>query len=134
MKRAIFVPLLLVMMLCFANEGWCRAVPIDEPSTAIHAKVTQAQVRDAIIRAGTNIGWQMWEDSPGLVMGTTQQRSHTVNVAIPYDTNRFTIKYHSSVNMMEGKAGPRTIHRNYNRWVERLNNNITAEIAKAGLR
>jgi hypothetical protein len=49
-------------------------------------------------------------------------------VAIPYDQRQYTIKYHSSTNMLE-KEG--TIHRNYNRWVERLDRNIAAEILRA---
>ena len=127
MKWAIFVPLMLVMMLCFASEGWCRTAAIVEPATPIHVNLTPAQVRGAILRGGSNIGWQMREERSGVVMGTVQQRSHSVTVEIPYDSKQYTIKYHSSVNMMEG---PGTIHRNYNRWVERLNRNIAAEINK----
>ena len=131
MKRTIFVSLVLVIMLGAASAGWCRTAAIVEPSTTIHGNLTNAQVRDAILRGGVNIGWQMREEKPGVVMGTVRQRQHTVTVEIPYNEKEYSIKYHSSVNMMEG---PGTIHRNYNRWVDRLNQNITAEIAKTNLK
>jgi hypothetical protein len=128
-RRIIFVPLVLVMALCFAAEGWCRIVDTLEPTTPIHNKLTLAQVRDAILRGGTNINWQMREEKPGEILGTVNQRQHSVTVRILYSQKQYSIKYHSSVNM---KAGAGTIHSNYNRWVERLNRNIAAEIGKAG--
>jgi hypothetical protein len=104
-------------------------VPIVRPVTSLapYGKLTSAQVRDAILRGGTNIDWQMREETPGVIMGTVTPRGHSVTVEIPYDEGQYTIKYHSSVNM---KAEKGYIHRNYNRWIDRLNRNIVAEIRK----
>lgn len=129
-KRVTLILLSLVVVLCVMSLGCRKRAPITEPSNlslSAYGTFTQEQVRDAILRGGTNIGWQMREEKPGVVLGTWIARSHNVTVEIPYTDKGYTIKYRSSVNMREGQG---TIHPNYNRWVDRLNRNIAAEVGR----
>ena len=132
MKRNVLILLMLTLVLCFSGVACQRkgVQPIDRTNTAIPAfgKFTKNQVRDAIIRGGSNIGWQMREEKPGLILGTWATRENSVTVQIPYTEKEYVIKYHSSVNMLDNNDG--LVHGNYNRWTERLNRHITQEISK----
>lgn len=130
MKRTIPVLIVLTLTLCFAMAGCRKGVPIIEPSNpslSSYGNLTRNNVRDAILRAGSGIGWQMSEERPGLIIGVWQARQHSATVEIPYSNKEYAIKYRTSTNLLEGEG---TIHQNYNRWVDRLNRNISAELAK----
>jgi len=48
-------------------------------------------------------------------------------VQIPYSETSYSIQYKSSTNLQE--SGGRTIHRNYNGWIQNLNRGINAQLA-----
>jgi len=134
MKRYVLVPTVLVLtvlVFALASPGHAaRNVPIQNYGNAnlsAYGKFTAAQVGDAIIRGGASIGWQMNKVSPELITATITERRHSVTVEIPYSAKEYTIKYRNSVNM---RAEGGTIHSSYNRWVERLQRNIDAEILR----
>jgi hypothetical protein len=87
---------------------------------------TQEQVRAAIIRAGSALGWQIKDESPNVLVGTLVLRDHTAVVEIPYSTTSYSIKHRSSTNLDE-RGGK--IHKNYNSWVQNLANGINAQLA-----
>jgi hypothetical protein len=97
-------------------------------SISAYGKMTPNKVRDAILRGGAKIGWQMAEEKPRLVVGSWVAREHSLTVEIPYTAGEYTIRYRSSVNLDE-KDG--TIHPNYIRWIDRLNRNISSELSSA---
>ena len=82
----------------------------------------------AIRRAGAGLGWAMQDVAPGRFRGTLNLRGHQAVVDIPYDTQRFTIRYAGSTNL---NASASTIHPNYNGWVQNLQQAI---IRESGLR
>lgn len=129
MKRTALLLLTVIFALAFFNVGCKRTVPIQtygNPSLSSYGNLSQTQVRDCIIRGGSKIGWQMMDEKPGVVVGTWKTREHSVTVEIPYSTQSYTIKYRSSVNLL---AETGEIHRNYPRWIDRLNRNINAELS-----
>jgi len=132
MKRYLLVPTVLVLTvfaLVFASSGHAaRNVPIQNFGNANVSGLTAAQVGDGIVRGGTSIGWQMNKVSPQLITATVNERRHSVTVEIQYSAKEYTIKYRDSVNMRAEGGG--TIHSSYNRWVERLQRNIDAELAR----
>ncbi|GGG34166.1 hypothetical protein GCM10010964_22650 [Caldovatus sediminis] len=85
---------------------------------------TLAQRANQIRRAGAGRGWQMQEIRPGLIRGTLVLRDHLAVVDIPYDAQRFSIRYADSRNLLYDGA---SIHRNYNSWVQNLANDIVAQ-------
>ena len=131
MKRTVLILVSVLLILAFGSMGCKRTVPIQSygnASVASYGNLNSSQVRDAIVRGASNIGWAIESDSPGLLTAKLATRQHTVIVEIPYSTSSYTIRYKSSINML---AEGGEIHRNYNRWVERLHRHINAELAKA---
>jgi len=86
-----------------------------------------ADVRKAIGAAGATLGWQIVDLKPGLAQGTLNLRNHTAVVEIPYTATSYSILYKSSVNLGEGGG---EIHRNYNGWIQFLDNGIKAELTR----
>ena len=104
-----------------------RNAPIlSETGADFIGRASLAQRSDQIRVAGARLGWIMESQRPGLIRGTLNLRSHQAVVDIPYDTQRFSIRYVSSSNLdYDGGA----IHRNYNSWVRNLQNAIMAQPA-----
>lgn len=101
-----------------------RTAPIQEGVGEFIGPGTLSQRADQIRRAGAGLGWRMEQQGPGLVRGTLNLRTHQAVVDIPYDTQRFLIRYVSSTNLdYDGQV----IHRNYNSWVQNLQRAIMAQ-------
>lgn len=110
----------------------CTAQPIynvtDSPlATPSGRHATAAQVRSAIITAGTSLGWRIVDAGPGRLEGTLNLRTHLAVVEIPYSATSFGIVYKRSENL---DASGSTIHRNYNGWVQNLERQIRAEVSR----
>jgi hypothetical protein len=118
--------LLLVMALAACNTVPIMNVDKAAVSGASGKPLTDDQVKGAIIRAGSGLGWQMTETGPGNISGTLMLRTHTAVVSIPYSSSQYSIIYKSSTNLDE-KDG--NIHKNYNGWIQNLNKGINAQLA-----
>ena len=123
--------LLIAALLAFTAA--CTSRPINNVSgdvvLATPGKSAKTEdVRDAIVRAGTALGWKMQPAAPGVVAGELGvANKHWVNVDVQYTATAYSIVYRSSTNMKE-KNGE--INRNYNAWVENLNNAIRRELLR----
>ncbi|MDB5752832.1 MAG: hypothetical protein JWP65_3253 [Ramlibacter sp.] len=118
----------LVFALALAG---CNTMPIqnvsDAPVTsASGTPLSNEQVRGAILRAGSTLGWQMRDDGPNKLMGTLQLRGHMAVVEIPYNSRSYSVKYRSSTGLDE-KDG--NIHKNYNGWIQNLTRGINAQLS-----
>jgi type IV pilus biogenesis protein CpaD/CtpE len=125
--RALVIAALLVSIAA------CTSRPINNVSADVvlstPGKTAKSDdVRDAIVRAGTGLGWKMNAAAPGVVAGGLGvANKHWVNVDVQYTATGYSIVYRSSTNMKE-KNGE--INRNYNAWVENLNNAIRRELLR----
>jgi hypothetical protein len=104
----------------------CRTAPIlnvkDAPvNVPAGQKDSLATVENAILRAGNGLGWQMKVEKPGLIVGTLNLRTHMAVVDIPFTATKYSILYKNSVNLEQQGD---TIHKNYNGWVENLDQAI----------
>jgi hypothetical protein len=122
---------LLVATLA-VGQAACTSKPIlnitDAPVTTSTGKAAQsAQVRTAIVNAGTSLGWVMVETSPGVMQGTLSLRSHTAVVEIPYSATKYSIRFKSGTNLNERDG---EIHKNYNGWIQNLDGKIRSEISR----
>ncbi len=88
---------------------------------------TMEGVEKAILRAGLTLGWQMAPKGPGLVEGVLNLRKHQAIVDITYDTKTYNITYKNSTNLDFNPAN-RTIHSNYNGWIQNLDKGIRAQV------
>jgi len=89
------------------------------------------QVKSAIIAGSAR--QRIWTVTPvknGVMTAMLNVRNkHTAVVDITYSATGFSIKYRESNNLLYEKDenGVDQIHRNYNRWVQGLRQNITQE-------
>jgi len=104
---------------------------------------TATDVKKAIIRAGTTLGWQMYAEKPGNVVGTLHIRVHTAVVDISYDANSYSVAYKDSdLLKYHQETGPEytdkdgnthikktpMIHKNYNVWIKDLDRAIKLQL------
>lgn len=115
------------LALAGAGLAACRTAPIqNQVNGEFIGRGTLAQRADQIRRAGASLGWTMESRGPGLMRGTLNLRDHQAVVDIPYDTERFSIRYVGSSNLNYDGTN---IHPNYNSWVQRLQRTIIAQPA-----
>lgn len=118
----VFAAILLLM-------AGCRSAPVHDvvaaPATTVKP-VALSTMESAIIGAGTGLGWRMIPRAPGQIEGVIALRDHRAVVTVNYDTKSYSIKYKDSSNLhYDGKS----IHKNYNGWVENLDRAIRTNLA-----
>ncbi|HGV3452137.1 TPA: hypothetical protein ACTW9I_000336 [Raoultella planticola] len=109
-----------------ALAGCARTAPVEQIQTTVGAGHTEAQVKQAILRAGVQRQWIMSQTAPGAIAAHQQARDHVVEVRINYSASGYSIHYVSSSNML---ASGGKIHKNYNRWVHNLDKDIQVNLA-----
>lgn len=109
----------------------CAPAPVqnvdNSPVNASNANYDLSDVTKAIQRAGTGLGWQMKEQTPGHIVGTLHLRTHMAVVDITYTLDDYSINYKDSTNLKYDAAN-NTIHKNYNGWIQNLTNAINAQL------
>ena len=127
--RAIAVCLALAAMVACRAGGQVYEVK-DAPIESAKP-LTLDQVQKAIIDAGIKQTWIMTPIKPGEMLGEFNIQSHQIHVTIPYTTKTYSILYKDSSNLRYDPV-KRTIHVNYAKWIERLDNEIKARLRMAG--
>lgn len=108
----------------------CRTATIMNPSVTLpETGTTEADVANAIKLAGARYGWEIVGDGPGLMTGTLRLRKHVAVVKIEYDANSYRIQYQDSERLLHQDD---RIHRNYNRWVNNLSEEIKNNLGMGG--
>jgi hypothetical protein len=120
----------LILAASFIVLAGCRAAaPIYDVVAApvVTSKpVTMEAVRNAIVMAGSGLGWRMEPRTPGTITGVLDLRDHRAVVEVTYDTKTYNIKYKDSSNLNYSGT---SIHKNYNGWVENLDKAIRIQLA-----
>ena len=132
-----FLLLLLIALLVF-SVGCRRTANVATPSGGAGAVVAQdsftaQDMRAAILKGCADKNWRAVEIDANTIEATTIVRGkHTVVVSIPYTAASYTINYKSSTNMnYKAKSdGTFSIHPNYNKWVNNLEQAIRMNIAQ----
>jgi hypothetical protein len=123
--RALLVAALLAVAGCGSRPVMNVTA---EPVVVTPGKTaTSDNVRDAILRAGSSLGWQMRPAAPGVIAGSINLRGHSANIDVEYNTRTYNIVYRSSTGL-DAQNGQ--IHKNYNGWIENLNNAIRRELQR----
>lgn len=130
-KLALATAVILTAATMTSHGACGRCAPIQNVADAavpsLSGKALSSdEVRKAIMRAGSTLGWQMNAGAPGKITGTLNVRKHTAVVEIPYSSRSYSINYKSSVNLNEEEG---QIHNNYNGWVKNLARSIDANLA-----
>lgn len=121
--------LLLSLIMALLGTAGCRTAPVKELNNQpVPRGVSMSQVGNAIESAGNSLGWAMKQEYPGMMTGKLFLRDHVANIEIPFSASQYSIRYKSSQNL---KYNPtkKTIHSNYNGWVQNLDNAIRTRLA-----
>jgi hypothetical protein len=119
----------LLLALPVAALAACgRQAPIRKAAASSRAAAAWPSVRWRSAAPGPGWAGAMPDVAPGRFRGTLNLRSHQALVDIPYDAQRFQIRYAGSTNL---NASPGVIHPNYNGWVQNLQ---AAIIRESGIR
>lgn len=125
MLKIIISALALVLV-----AGCSTSQPVmNMTNSQVPPSLSESDISRAILNAGVSKKWVMREERPGLITGHIQVRQHQANISIPYNTANYSINYVSSVNLDDKGKGK--IHRNYNRWINGLNQAIQLELNRA---
>jgi len=125
------VSLMLVLLSGCRAGGQVYEVKDAPIQTATGKELSLEQVQKAIIDAGIKQTWIMTPVKPGEMLGEYNVQSHQIHVTIPYTTKNYSILYKDSSNLRYDPV-KRTIHVNYQKWIERLDNEIKARLSAAG--
>jgi hypothetical protein len=111
----------------------CRTSPVYDVEkhgyATSKADYTNEDVKKAIQRAGSGLGWIISFDEPGHAVGTLYLRDHMAKVDILYDMEGYSITYKDSSNLdYDASDTPAIIHSNYNGWVQNLDNAIRTQL------
>lgn len=109
-----------------ALAGCARTAPVENIHTTVSAGHTDAQVKNAILKAGVQRQWIMNEAGPGVITARQQTRNHTAEVRINYSATSYSITYANSLNL---KASGGKIHKAYNSWVHNLDRDIQVNLS-----
>ncbi len=121
LSRTLLAAVLLVLVAaCSAPVHNVESVPV-----VTQRHITLEEVKQAIITAGTGLGWEMMPQEDGRITGRLDIRKHVAIVDITYTDEDFSINYVDSTNL---KYDGRLIHRNYNNWIMNLENRIQVTV------
>lgn len=125
MSKTIALALLIAVSVVACSSRPVRNVEYD-PVVTSGTPATMDALRQAIVRAGTGLGWVMTPAKEGEIEGRLSLRGHVAVVVVRYDTKTFSIRYKDStaLDYADGQ-----IHKNYNGWVQNLDRGIRASLA-----
>jgi hypothetical protein len=127
---------LLLLTLC-SLDAWPAATMDPAPEIqvpeSIGAHGAEVAIRSALVRRG----WGITKQEPGDIQAMLSKAgSWSVKIDIPYSNNTITINYLDSQNLDYGDTpeGGHVIHRNYNRWMAYLVQDIQKSFAEQSLK
>lgn len=127
-SRFVLLAGMIFSLLMFSNAAFAAPpliVNIENSPITSNQVLTIMDVERAIVQGCRVRGWQPRVIEPGHIEAVLYIRSHVAKVDIRFDTKTYSIKYKDSTNL-DYRNG--RIHRNYNKWVQNLNNDIQSKI------
>ncbi len=125
-KRTLGIFLAILVLSACTSAPLQNLQGVAVPEKADGTALTANEVRASVMQGCVSKGWTPREQKPGLIHCSINVRSHSAEVAIPYTTREYDIRYVGSTNLDDDGEG--RIHRNYNRWVANLSAAIQQEL------
>ncbi|WP_431855375.1 hypothetical protein [Azospirillum sp.] len=126
--RALFI----VLAAAVALGGCNRRQPIyrvtDHPIPAAARGLPAATIQQTIMEAAANRGWRVDWKAPGEMTARQAWKEHEAVVEIRYSHESYTIDHVSTTNLLEQGE---TVHRNYNKLVRALEDEIERRLYQA---
>lgn len=117
----IFLPLALI-----ACERYEQLRNIDNQPIVYNMPLHD--VETAILKAGVETGWVMTVEKPGVINALLNIRIHRATVSITFNEKTYSIDYIDSMNLLDENGN---IHKNYNLWVDALDQRIKYNLIEA---
>lgn len=104
----------------------CTTAPLKPAAPiSVPAGLSHQQVQQAVVRALEGRTWTLDNVGESVIDTTLHIRDHAVTLKIDYDTSQVSLHYVSSTNLnYRSHGGHPTIHRNYNGWVNFVEQDI----------
>ncbi|QKJ86707.1 hypothetical protein PMPD1_1757 [Paramixta manurensis] len=128
MKKISVIALVVIVS---ALAGCARTAPVLNVKHPITQHYSDNQVKTAILEAGLARHWVMTPTAPGVITGRLTQREHSATIRVDYSATQYNITYVNSENLL---AGHGDIHRNYNRWINNLDQDIQLRLSAQNLK
>ena len=93
----------------------------------IENQKSSKKVYQAIKEAGQSLGWKIHKIRPGVAQGKLLLRTHVAVARINYNRSHYSIHYLKSENL-KYDAEKKTIHKNYNGWIQNLEKAINIRL------
>ena len=125
----IFLATLVLIVGCISHGAPIRNIEGQPVSTNRAASLDE--IGNAIVRAGASLNMQMQKVRPGVInatyvpMGGAKQ-GLSATMEIKYDSKQYSINYKDSQGL---KYDGTNIHKNYNNWVQSLDNRIRVQLS-----
>jgi hypothetical protein len=128
----IWQKLTLTFAVVIAFAACNRMEPIynvegDAIPAGTQQKLSSEQVGKAIAKAAIEQGWIVSEVKPGLLHCTIKWKDHSAIADITYTKQDYNIELDSSQNLKESDG---MIHRKYNEYVHKLQNEIDKKLSQ----
>lgn len=130
-KLAVVFSLSLVLAGCFGREQPIYQVE-QRPMPTLAENLTMDEIKQVMITAGARRKWVIREEAPGHLVGTLAIRKHQAVVDIRYNKELYNITYRSS-QTLRYNAELKTIHRQYNSWVIKLERDLINALHSASI-
>ena len=126
-KNKLWITLMISSVLIL---GGCKLAPVHNVENAAISATMKTlsadQISEAIVRAGSGLGWKMHPDVDAKeVIGVLTLRKHMAKVRVNYTDEFYSIKYVDSQNL---KYDGENIHNNYNGWIQNLDRAIQTQL------
>jgi hypothetical protein len=120
----------LVMACTLAMAGCSKGVVVQNPAP-FAAAASPAATEQAILDALPRHNWSAESVEPGKIVGFLSVRSHLLRVDISYDDSNVVLAYRDSDHLNEerGEGGQVVAHRNVNKWMDTLAQDVRLAIA-----
>jgi len=124
--RALLLAPVLVLLMAAAPAL------VNPPPITVPAGLSEQVVAKAIRVGVAQRGWVLTRQDPGYVEATLHLRTHMARIGITFDTQSISIKYLESENLdYEVKKGVERIHRNYQKWISNVVQDINVQLQVA---
>ncbi|MCG5537206.1 hypothetical protein [Halorhodospira sp. 9622] len=119
-----------VLLVGLLLAACARTAALEEPTgVPIEGDWSLEEIADVIRDAGRERGWAIREEADGHMVGVLNVRDHRAEVDIHFDETSLDIEYRDSVNLRYDEER-QTIHRNYNRWVDHLEQDLRVRLTR----
>ncbi|PJC85788.1 hypothetical protein CSW98_12065 [Vibrio sp. HA2012] len=95
--------------------------------TPVAYELQKKEVKQAIIAAAEARKWMIKDVNKDEMTAEIYVRSHHAVIKIPYTAKYYSLIYVNSANL---KYNSGNIHRNYNKWINTLNQDIKRELSR----